>query len=80
MLSFLLGCCTTSLLQLTCACHVWAAGCCDGSTDVDEVVIATVGQVVKTAVGFGERRQVEGEFCKRDALISKQVSVANKVL
>lgn len=35
----------------------------DRTADVDVVVVAAAGHVVVAAVGFGERRQVEGETC-----------------
>lgn len=66
MCFILLGCCSTGPRQLTRAGLVGAAGGLDGAADVDEVIVAAVGQVVETAVGFGERRQVEGELCRQE--------------
>lgn len=69
----LLCCCSSSPLQLTHSGLVGAAGGLDGAADVDEVVVAALGQVVEIAVGFGERRQVEGEFCRQDGRVADKV-------
>lgn len=49
------------LLHLTCSSLFGTGGSFDVTADVDVVDIAAAGQVVPTAVGFGERRQVKGE-------------------
>lgn len=50
------------LLHLTGSGRLRAAAGFDGAAHVDEVVVAAAGHFVGAAVGFGERRQVEGQF------------------